>query len=135
MTDRQRAFICAAVYVVKNKRFTPYHSIGVKRLPSGAKMYEFSGEWQKDSFSVKDDKYNKVVDSDFYDKPWGVKLRWQGTLRTVDLKLKVPEGGSRFYGEDGDYFKFEGTYYAPSNTVEIRDQSQDKLKYVYSITW
>ncbi len=135
MTDRQRAFISAVVYIVKNNRFAPHHSVGVKRLPDGAVMYEFSGEWLKDSFSVRDDKYNRIIDSEFYQNPWGVNFRWQGSLRTVYLKLIIPEKGSNFYGQDGDYFRFEGTYYAPSTTVEIRDQSQDKYKYVYRITW
>ncbi|KUK79692.1 MAG: hypothetical protein XD95_0197 [Microgenomates bacterium 39_7] len=135
MTDRQRAFISAVVYVVKNNKFRSYHSAGVKRLPDGAVMYEFSGEWQKNSISVRDDKHNRAVDSDFFENPWGVKFRWQGSLRTVYLKLIIPKDGSSFYGQDGDYFRFDGTYYSPSNIVEIRDQSQDKYKYVYRINW
>jgi len=135
MTDRQRAFIATVVYVVKNGKFNHHHSVGVKRLPDASLMYEFRGEWEKDSFSIRDDKYNRVIDSDFFDNPWGVKFSWQGRLRTVYLKLIIPKDGSSFYGQDGDYFKFDGTYYAPSDTVEIRDQSQDKDKYIYRIYW
>jgi len=135
MTDRQRAFVSSLVYVVKNKRFNSNHSIGVKRLPDGAVMYEFRGKWLKDSISIQDDKYHRAFDSDFLSNPWGVKVRWQGKLATATLKIVIPEDGSQFYGHDGDYYRFEGTYYAPSSNVEIRDQSQDRYKYAYRIIW
>jgi hypothetical protein len=135
MIDRQRAFVSALVYAVKNQRFTNYHSIGVKRLPDGARMYEFRGQWQKNSLSIQDDHYNKIIDSQFYDNPWGVEVTWIGKRRSERIKIKIPHESTRFYGIDGEYFRFEGAYYAPSDKVEIRDSSQDTYKYVYRILW
>ncbi len=135
MTDRQRAFIAALAFIVKNSKFTSNHRVGVKRIPDGAYMYEFRGEWLKDSLSILDDKYNRVYNGSFYEDPWGVKARWQGKLGVDDLMIRIPVKGSNFYGHGDDYARFEGTYYAPSYDVEIRDQSQDRYKYVYRITW
>ncbi len=134
MTDRQRAFISSLVYTYKNQRFTNYHRLGVKRMPDGARMYEFKGEWLLDSLSIQDDKYNKAYDSRFYQKPYGLELTWVGKRRSETLKLRLPDG-SHFYGQDGEYFRFEGWYYKPSDKVEIRDSSQDKDKYAYRVTW
>lgn len=136
MTDRQRAFVSALVYVMKNKKFHSNHSVGVKRLPDGALMYEFRGKWLKDSISLRDDKYISITDSDFYNKPWGVMIRWQGIkLGTANIKILIPDDGSQFSGHDGEFERFEGTYYSPSDSIEIRDYSQDKYKYTYRITW
>lgn len=135
MTDRQRAFVSAMVYVAKNARFASYHSIGVKRMPDGLKMYEFRGEWRQDSISVQDDKYNRAYDRQYYSNPWGIEVNWIGQRSSDYLRIRVPLDGSRFYGLDGDYFKFEGSYYAPSTQVEIRDTSQDRYQYAYRISW
>jgi hypothetical protein len=98
-------------------------------------MYEFRGQWQKNSLSVQDDRYNKIIDSQFYDNPWGVEVTWIGKRRSERIKIKIPHESTRFFGTDGEYFRFEGTYYAPSDKVEIRDSSQDAYKYVYRILW
>lgn len=133
MIDRQRAFVCALVYVIKNKRFCNYHRIGVKRIPDGARMYEFNGTWQKDSISVQDDKYNKVIDNRFYENPYGVQVRW--VSRSQDLKIRASLKDSHFYGQDGEYYRFEGDYYSPGSKIEIRDRSTDRYKYAYRIMW
>lgn len=135
MFDRQRAFVCALVYVVRNHRFHSYHSIGVKRLPDAARMYDFRGEWLKDSLSIQDDKYNKVIDREFLSNPYGVKVQWIGHRRTAEIKAKISPDESKFWGHDADYYRFEGVYYPPSDKVEIRDTSTDKYKYVYRIVW
>ena len=135
MLDRQRAFTCALVYLVKNQKFTNYHSVGMKRLPDGARMYEFRGKWLKNSLSIQDDRYNKIIDSQYYENPWGVEINWIGKRCSERIKIMIPQDSTRFYGMDGDYFRFEGTYYAPSDKIEIRDSSQDALKYVYRALW
>ena len=133
MTDRQRAFISALVSVVKTKRFSKYHRLGVKRLPEESVMYEFRGTWLPESISIYDDKNNSIYDDQFLTNPWGVKFAWQGSKRTERLKVLMPEGFG-FYGEDGDFFSFTGNFLSPDK-VEIRDNSQDKDKYVYRITY
>jgi len=135
MTDRQRAFVCSLVYVARNDKFTNYHSIGVKRLPDGAVMYEFKGSWEKDSLDTRDDKYNRMMDDEYFQNPYGIKIKWFGQRRTERIKLKMPLDQTQFRGIDGDYYRFEGTYYHLSDKIEIRDYSQDRYKYVYRIIW
>jgi len=135
MTDRQRASLAAIVYTVRNRRFFSWHRIGVKRLPGGAHMYEFNGKIMPDSIDVNDDKYNKIMDRGYLSNPWGVKYDFIGKRGTDQIKLVLPEKSVNFYGYDGDFSRFEGTYYAPSDIVDIRDYSQDKDKYVYRIIW
>lgn len=136
MTDRQRAFVSALVYLVKNNLFAGSHGIGVKPMSSGATPYEFRGEWKKDSILVRDDKHNRAEATSFSSNQWGAKISWQGRISSADIDIKIPEGSSQFSGHyNADYSNFEGTYYAPSDTVEIRDHSQDKDKYYYRIIW
>jgi|GEM_PF-2106844 len=136
MTNRQRAFVSALVYLVKNNLFTGSHRIGVKSMASGATPYEFSGVWKKDSILVRDDNRNRAEATSFSSNQWGAKIRWQGSISNADIDIRIPEGSSQFYGRySADYSNFEGTYYAPSDTVEIRDHSQDKDKYYYRIDW
>ncbi len=134
MTDRQRALISTIVYVVRNRRFFSWHRIGARRL-DGAKMYEFNGELLPDSIDLKDDRYNKIIDENYLENPWGVRLQFIGRKVTDRIKLIIPESSVDFRGEDGDYFRFEGRYYANDDKVEIRDYSQDRDKYVYRIIW
>ncbi len=135
MIDRQRAFVACLVYIARNQRFTSYHRLGVKRLPDGAHMYEFKGEWNKRSLSIQDDRYNKVIDDQYYDNPYGVQVTWIGKRRSERIKIRAPFDSTRFYGTDGDYYRFEGKYYTPSDKVEIRDTSRDVYKYVYRVVW
>ncbi|MBD3250774.1 MAG: hypothetical protein GF381_04390 [Candidatus Pacebacteria bacterium] len=135
MTDRQRAFLCALIYTVKNDRFFNWHRIGVKRVPDGARMYDFHGEIKPDSISIEDDRYNKAYDQRFLENPWGVELKWVGSRRTDDLKIRSSQGATTFYGVGTDYYKFEGWYYRLDTEVKLRDYSQDRREYVYRITW
>lgn len=127
--------MCALAYVARNQRFTAYRSIGVKRLPEGAAVYEFKGEWRQQSLTVKDDQYNRIIGRTFYEKPYGVAVDWRGQNRSQKLTVKIPLDSSRFSGRDGESYPFEGSYYPPSDTVEIRDRSQNKYKYAYRILW
>ncbi len=131
MTPQQRAFIAALVYVRKNKKHTPSHSIGVKALSHGAEMREFRGEWLEDSISVRDNENIHVVDKQFYTDPWGVMLEWIGKRHTDYIKVLIPDDRSSFSGRGGDNCRFEGTYHPPSDKVEIHDSSQDVNKYGY----
>ncbi|MGD9129173.1 MAG: hypothetical protein PVJ09_01670 [Candidatus Woesebacteria bacterium] len=136
MTDRQRALVSSIVYVFRNRRFFNWHRIGVKRVPDGAKMYEFNGKVMLDSVDLQDDKYHKIIDQDLrLDSPIVIKLEFLGKRGTDLLKIQLYKDSSNFYGEDGDLFKFEGQYYKNSDQIEIRDYSQDKDKYVYRIIW
>lgn len=135
MTDRQRAFLAAIIYVYKNDKFFNWHRIGVKRLPDGAKMYEFNGELKKLSMNLQDERYNKMIDLDYRDDPFTLRFHFIGRRDTDLIKLIMPEKSNDFRGEDGDLFKYEGRYYSPSDQVEIRDFSQDKDKYLYRIIW
>jgi len=135
MTDRQRAFICTLVYVFKNKRFFGWHRIGVKRIPDGAKMYEFHGEIKPDTISIQDDRYNRAVDDRFFTNPWGAEVSWIGKRRTDRLKVKSSEGSTSFSGVGTEYSNFDGQYYPPEDKIKIRDYSQDRQEYVYRITW
>lgn len=134
MTDRQRALVSTIVYVVRNRRFFSWHRIGARCL-NGAKMYEFNGELLPDSIDLKDDRYNKIIDENYLENPWGVKLQFIGRKVTDRIKLLIPEQSVDFRGEDGDFCRFEGRYYANDDKVEIRDYSQDRDKYVYRIIW
>lgn len=135
MTDRQRALLATMVYTVRNRRFFAWHRVGVKRLPDGVNMYQFSGKLLINEIDLNDEKYNRIIDSTYYDNPWTVKYDFIGKRGTDQIKLVLPAESVNFYGYDGDLFRFEGTYYAPADTVDIRDFSQDKDKYVYRIIW
>lgn len=133
MTDRQRAFIAALVYVTHNQYYSGYEDYGVKRLPDGLNMYYFRGVWLRNDLAIDDDKYHKILDYQYFDDPYGVDVTWIGQKRTDTLRIKIPKDNSRFYGYDGDYFQFEGTYYRPDDEVKIRDTSQDRYEYAYQI--
>ncbi|MBD3279689.1 MAG: hypothetical protein GF390_03190 [Candidatus Pacebacteria bacterium] len=135
MTYRQQAAMAAIIYTIKNNRFFNSHNLGVKLIPDGARMYNFSGQITKDSINFRDDKNNRISDSQYYQNPWGVELDYISSRRSDRLKLYLPENSSSFYGKDGDYFRFDGNYYSPSTEVSIRDTSQDRYESVYRITW
>ena len=136
MTDRQRAFVSALVYLVKNNLFTKERRIGVKPVSSGGTPYEFKGIWQKDFIEVRDDKHYHADSKSFSSNQWGAKIRWQGSISSADIYIEIPEGSSSFSGSyNKDYSTFVGTYYPPSDTVMIQDHSQDKDKYYYRIDW
>lgn len=135
MTDRQRAFISVLVFTVTNRRFFTWHRVGVKRLPDGAQMYEFNGLLMPNEINLQDDRYNKITDRSYQDNPWVVRVDFVSRRGTDLLKLEMPAGSTDFRGEDGDFFRFEGRYFANSDQIEIRDYSQDKDKYLYRIYW
>jgi len=131
MTDRQRAFISALTFVQKHGIFFDYRRISVRRLPDERRRYEFKGTWKENLISIEDDRHNRVKDRKFYPKPWGVKLDWQGEKANVDIEFKSPEG-SAIFGEDGEDFKYTGTFSSPDK-VEIIDYSQNYSKYNYRV--
>jgi len=133
MTDLQRAFISALVYVYKNEKFSNYKRIGVARLPTYAKKYAFSGEWNKDSIETRSEEEKAMINSiDIYAEPGGYKIEWT-ERSTVYIEIHMQKGLG-FHGRDGDNFKFEGRL-SSSTTVDVRDYSQDKDKYVYRVTY
>jgi hypothetical protein len=121
MTDRQRAFISALVYVVKHDEFNQKLRIGVTRTSHGKVDYAFNGCWLGDLISVIDDQYNRVYSYQFYKKPWAVEFTWQGSKSEERLKLTIPEGRD-FYGTDGDKIRFSGQFNSP-RTIKISDRS------------
>lgn len=135
MTDRQRALVSSIVYVVRNRRFFTWHRIGVRRIPDGAKMYEFHGELMPQKIDMQDERYQKIMDESYLENPWGVKIQFIGAKATDRIKIIIPENSIEFRGEDGDFFKYEGRCYLNDDKIEIRDYSQDKDKYLYQIIW
>ena len=135
MTGRQRAFIASLVWVVRNQKYHPNHSIGVTVLPENLMLYEFKGEWGKDKLYLRDRIDIVIQGTPNTKEPWSVDVDWQGKrLGYAKLRIVIPNS-SQFYGTGGDYEHFEGTYYPPSDKVEIRDYGSDKYLHAYRLTW